>query len=86
MPSTVSYDFVPNTEVFIITDDYTISEGRIIYVRALNYMVRTTHGEDIKYIVKYIVGLNDGRSIVTNNPLLIHTTFESAKSYLNDVL
>lgn len=86
MPTAISYDYPPGTEVFIITDDYTISEGNVLVVRALKYFEKTLYGEDIKDSIKYVVGLNDGRSIVTKNPSIIHDTFEDAKTYLNSVL
>jgi hypothetical protein len=86
MTTTISYDFAPNTEVFVITDDYTISEGSILYVKALKYFERTLFSEEIKDVTQYVVGLNDGRSIVTDNPSVIHDTFESAKAYLNAIL
>lgn len=86
MSTTVSYDFIPGTEVFVITDDYTISEGSILYVKAIQYFEKTLFGQNIKDVVKYVIGLNDGRSVITNNSAIIHDTFEDAKTYLNSVL
>jgi hypothetical protein len=82
MPTTISYNFDPGTEVFVVTGDHTISEGKVLEVRAFKYLEKTLLTEQITDAIKYVIGLNDGKSIVTNDEGIVFPNFEDAKNHL----
>lgn len=87
MSTTVSYSFIPQQQVFVITDDYTLSRGTVLRVEASKYVDKSENNVEVKEVLKYIVSMDDGTSTAyLNGEDNIFDDFIDALNYLDTIL